>query len=239
MRKKLFLIVLLFGIVLLGLVPILPSFELGLRWQFLVDLSLSLTSIFGAVLAVVLSVNQVRKDVDKRTIYNIVSKPVGRLQYLIGKYLGVVVALGMVLLVIGVEILLLVLLKLHVFKPQLLIGIITIFLEAALLSAFCLAVSTFASTPITVFTTILFYLLCHNGMIMDESLLGARGGGWKVFAWGFEYLVPNLNRFNLADKIGYGNGISWVSLLMIMLYALLIIAFLLFVGYGVFRRNNL
>lgn len=238
-RKKLFLIVLLFGIIILGLVPILPSFELGLRWQFLVDMSLSLTSIFAVILAVVLSVNQIRRDIDKRTVYNVISKPVSRLQYIIGKYMGVVIALAAVLLIIGVEILLLVLLRLHVFKPQIFIGIIAIFLEAALLSAFCIAVSTFASVPISVFSTILFYLLFHNGSIMEGDLLGARGGGWKVLVWGLEYLVPNLNRFNLADEIGYGQGIAWSSVLMMVLYALLFIVFLLFIGYGVFRKSNL
>ncbi|MBN2169523.1 MAG: ABC transporter permease subunit [Actinobacteria bacterium] len=238
-RKRLFLIVFLFGAVLLGLMPLIPSFELGLRWQFLVDMSLSLSSIFGTVLAVILSANQVRGDINSRTIYNVLSKPVSRLQYLIGKYIGIMIALAAVLFLVGVEILLMVFFKFGVFKPQIFIGVVMIFLEASIIAAFCLSVSTIASMPIAVFSTILFYLLCHDSAVIGESVLGGTGGGLKVFAWGFEYLVPNLNKFNLADEIGYGAKITWPGVLGLVGYALLFILVLMFLGYGVFRRYNL
>lgn len=238
-RKRLFLIVLLFGVMLLGILPLIPSFKIGLRWQFLVDISLSITSIFVVVISVILSVNQIRGDMNSRTILNVLSKPVGRLQYLLGKYLGVLIALAVVLLFTGLEIVLIVYLKLQVFKPQAFMGIIAIFLEAAIITAFAISVSTFASTPIAVFSTVLFYILCHDSSIVGESVLGGTGGGLKVFAWGFEYLIPNLNMFNLADEIGYGSGVSWQTYLSLSGYALLFVAILLFVGYGVFRRYNM
>ncbi|MBN1289211.1 MAG: ABC transporter permease subunit [Actinobacteria bacterium] len=238
-RKRLFLAVLLFGAALLGLLPLIPSFKLGLRWQFLVDISLSLTSIFAVVLAVILSANQVRGEVDGRTIYNVLSKPVSRLQYLLGKYLGILIALALVLAVVGMEISLLVVFKFHVFKPQVFAGVLTVFLEASIIAAFCLSVSTFTTAPIAVFSTILFYLLCHDNVITGETVLGGTGGGLKVFAWGFEYLIPNLNKFNLADEIGYGAVLTLKGMMGLVGYAFLFVAVLLFIGYGVFRRYNL
>src|SRR5450759_3879321 len=160
-RKKLFYIVFLFGLAVVALSPLLPTFELGARAQFLRDISLSLTSLFGVVLAVILSVNQVPGEVQNRTIYNILSKPVSRLQYMVGKYLGILTALFTILLLMSLEILLLIYIRLQVFSPVIFEGVFAVFLECAVIAAFCLALSTFATAPLNVFATVLFYLLCH------------------------------------------------------------------------------
>lgn len=239
-RRKVFYIVFLFGLAVVALSPLLPTFELGARAQFLRDISLSLVSLFGVVLAVILSAGQISGDVDRRTIYNILSKPVSRLQYMAGKYLGVLATLAGILVVMGLEILLLIYVRVGVFTPVVFQGVFAVFLESAVIAAFCLCLSTFATVPVNVFATILFYLVCHvKTGFLNQVLLEGTNGVVRVLAWGFYYIVPNLENFNLSLEVGYGGGAPMTQMLQITGYAALYCAVLLIAGYLVFRRKDL
>jgi ABC-type transport system involved in multi-copper enzyme maturation permease subunit len=239
-RKKIFYVVFLFGLAVVALSPLLPTFELGARAQFLRDVSLSLTSLFGVALAVILSVSQIPGEVDKRTVYNLLSKPVSRLQYLAGKYLGILAGLALILLVMGFEILILIYVRLHVLTPLIFEGVFAVFLECAIIAAFCLALSTFATVPVNVFATVLFYLLCHvKTGFLHQKLVEGTAGIVKIFAWGFYYIIPNLENFNLSQPVGYGGGASSGYLLRITGYAILFVAVFIMIGYLVFRRKDL
>lgn len=239
-RKKLFYVVFLFGLAVIGLSPLLPTFDLGVRAQFLRDISISLTSLFGVVMAVVLSVGLIPGEVDRRTIYNILSKPVSRAQYLLGKYLGILGALAIILTIMAGEILILIGARVGVFTPVVLEGVLAVFLEAALIAAFSLALSTFAAVPINVFGTALFYLLCHvKTGFLHQKLVEGVSGVLKVFTWGFYYLLPNLEDFSISQQVGYGNGVTWSYALRIAAYSALFSAVFLVIGFIVFRRRDL
>jgi len=239
-RRKLFYIVFLFGLAVVALSPLLPSFELGLRVQFLRDISLSLASLFGVVLAAVLSVGQIPGEVSNRTIYNFLSKPLSRVEYFLGKYLGMLATLILVLFIMWLEVLALIYARLHVFTPIITQGFFAIFLECALISSFCIFLSTFSTVPINVFATILFYVITHikTGYLHEKLVEGIHGIG-RIFSWALYYLIPNLENFNLSQKIGYGKGVSAFFLLRITGYALLFILAFLILGYAVFRRKDL
>jgi ABC-type transport system involved in multi-copper enzyme maturation permease subunit len=239
-RRKLFYIVFLFGLAVVAFTPLLPSFTLGVQAQFLKDVSLSLTSVFGVILAVILSVWQIPVERDKRTIQNILSKPVSRLQYYAGKYLGILAVLATILAVMGVEVLLLVGFKGHSFSLSIFEGVFAVFLETAVIAAFCLCLSTFASVPINVFATVLFYMLCHvkTGFLYQKLVEGAAGFA-KIITWPLYYLIPNLENFNLSLQVGYSRGVSWTYMLRLTGYAALFVALLILIGYLVFRRADL
>jgi ABC-type transport system involved in multi-copper enzyme maturation permease subunit len=239
-RRKLFYVVFFFGLAVVALSPLLPTFELGMRSQFLKDISLSLASLFGVVLAVVLSVNQVPGELNSRTIYNILSKPVSRPQYLLGKYLGVLADLAIILFVMGLEILVLISARAHAFSPVIFQGVFAVFLECAIIAAFCLFLSTFATVPVNVFATILFYLLCHvKTDFLHNTLVKGTSGLAKVLAWPAYYLLPNLENYNISQQVGYGKGVPAGYLLRVSGYALLFVVLFLFLGYMVFRRKDL
>lgn len=240
-RKKIFYVVFLFGLVVVALAPLLPTFELGSQASFLRDISVSLTSLFGVVLAVLLSVGQVPGEVDKRTIYNILSKPVSRVQYLLGKYLGIVVSLAAILFVMSLEIIVLLAVRVQVFSPVIFQGVFAVFLEACVISAFCLMLSTFTTVPINVFAAILFYFVCHmkTGFLHQRLVAGSMNGFLKVLAGAFYYVIPNLENFNISQQVGYGGGAGWWYMLRVTGYAVFFSAIFLLIGYATFRRKDL
>jgi Cu-processing system permease protein len=239
-RKKVFYVVFIFGIAVVALAPLLPSFELGLRAQSLRDISISLTSLFGVVLAVILSVGQIPGEVDKRTIYNILAKPVSRAQYFIGKYLGILASLAAIMFVMAIEILILLAAKAHIFSPIVFEGVFAVFLEAAIIAAFCLMFTTFTSVPVTVFAAILFYFVCHmkTGYLYQKMVTSAHGVV-KVITGALYYAIPNLENFNTSQQTGYGKAFTLNGILRITGYAGLFAAVILIIGFIVFRRKDL
>jgi ABC-type transport system involved in multi-copper enzyme maturation permease subunit len=239
-RRKLFYVVFLFGLAMIALSPLLPSYQIGISSQFLKDVSLSLASLFGVVLAVIISVWQIPVERDRRTIHNILSKPISRLQYYLGKYLGIVAALAIILAVMAVEILLLVWIRGHQLSPDILEGVFAVFLEAAVIAAFCLFLSTFVSVPINVFATILFYILCHvkTGFLYQKLVEGA-GVAARIFTWPLYYLIPNLENFNLSLPVAYGKGVGPMTMLRVTGYAALFSGLFCLLGYLVFRTRDL
>ncbi|MBK5092052.1 MAG: ABC transporter permease subunit, partial [Actinobacteria bacterium] len=170
----------------------------------------------------------------------ILSKPVSRLQYLLGKYLGVLLDLAIILLIMGLEVLILISARAHAFMPVIFQGVFAVFLECAIIAAFCFFLSTFATVPVNVFATILFYLLCHvKTDFLHRALVEGTNGFLKVLAWPAYYLLPNLENYNISQQVGYSNGVSAGYLLRVSGYAVLFVVVFLILGYLVFRRKDI
>lgn len=239
-RRKVFYVVFLFGLAVVALSPLLPTFELGLKISFLRDASISLTSLFGVILAIILSAGQVSGEVDRKTVYNVLSKPVSRFEYLLGKYLGVLVSLAAILIVMGLEIILLIYVRLNIFSPVVFQGIFAVFLEVAIISAFCICLSTVTSVPVNVLAVILFYVVTHikTGFLHQKLVEGVKGFA-RVFTWAIYYLIPNLENYNISERVGYGHGATLHYTLRVTGYAVLWIVILFGIGYLLFKRRDL
>lgn len=239
-RKRYFYIVFVFGLIILALSPLLPNYELGSTAEFLRDVSISLTSLFGVLLAAILSVTQLSNEIRHRTIYNILSKPVSRSEYLLGSYLGLLATIFLILLIMGVEILVLLLFEVEVFTPVIFQGVFMVFLECMVISAFCLMLSTFLSVPTNYFVTVFFYFLCHvkTGFLYEK--LVEPGAAWiKVLSWPLYYIIPNLENFSVSQQVGYGGGLGGTYILRTSAYAVLFSAIFMIVAALVFRKRDL
>lgn len=206
-RLKAFYVLLLFALLLIGNSIFLTQFTFQQEFQVLKDIALGSMSIFTSLLAILATAQLIPRDVDDRTIYTILAKPVARLEYLLGKLAGVLLLLALSLIVMSA--LFLVVLKIReqtvlsetlrqmkgstpeqmtdalsavrasAFNPNLWSGIAIIYLKACLLAALTLFVSTFATT--TIFTTIVMvfaYFIGHLQSIARTYWLQTNPASW-------------------------------------------------------------
>ncbi len=179
------------------------------EFQVLKDVSLGAMSIFTSLLAIVATAQLLPRDVEDRTIYTILAKPVPRYEYLIGKLGGVLLLLALSVLAMSAlffavlfvreEMLMAATrgemagfppaqiqeaigrLKASAFNANLLPGIVIIFLKASLLAALTLFISTFATSNIfTVVVMVFIYFIGHLQATAREYWLQEHGGGWLV-----------------------------------------------------------
>ena len=92
-RDKIFYSLVFFAVLLLGASVLLSTLTLGEQSKIIEDLSLSGIEILGVIIAIFVGIGLVNKELEKKTIYTIISKPIERWQFLLGKYLGLALTL--------------------------------------------------------------------------------------------------------------------------------------------------
>lgn len=239
-RQKLFYVVFLFAIALVALSPMLPTLEESFKARILIEVSLSITSLFGLVITLILCITQISGEITKKTVYNLFSKPVSRLQYFLGKYIGTMFTVGFILLILGLEVMVLVVIRLDLFAPEILLGVFVIFLECCVVGSLCLLLSTFTKPAVNASATLVFYFLCHlKSAFLYEKISGGGSGGLAVLYYPLYYMIPNLENFNVYRQIGYGDAISASLIIQLTLYAAGFTLLMGIIGYMVFRGKDI
>ena len=93
-RDKILYLLLVFGALSIASSKLLGFISIGDDLKIIVDISLASISLFGALIAIFVGTSLVYKEVDKRTIYTIISRPIDRYEFILGKYLGLVMLIA-------------------------------------------------------------------------------------------------------------------------------------------------
>lgn len=206
LHRKVFYGVLAFTVILIILVPVLPSAELGVQVDLMREAALGLASIMAFLLAVIIGATLLPSEMQRRTVYNVLSRPLRRWQYYLGKYLGLLLVLALSLALVFGVVLAFVYAKFSIFNPALAKAIFAIFLEAALLGAVAMMVSVRLSPLVCVFVTALFYVVGHvKGDFLYRAMQESGNGPLlRGLAGLFYYLLPNLERLNINETVAHG-----------------------------------
>jgi ABC-type transport system involved in multi-copper enzyme maturation permease subunit len=208
----------------------------------IINLGLSAISIFGLVMAVFIGVGLVYKEIEKRTLYSLLSKPIQRWEFLVGKYAGLLLTLAVntSLMTLGLAAALF-----YVGRPfvradaSILVAVYFIVLELALVTALALFFSCF-STPMlsTLFTLGIYVTGIFSSDIREFGNL-TRDPWLKTAAQILYYLVPNFHDFNVIAAAGHGESVPARLIGQNTLYALLYVTLLLLASSAIFSRRNL
>jgi ABC-type transport system involved in multi-copper enzyme maturation permease subunit len=250
----------LYLLAVLSAVSILAS--KGIGWvsvgddlKIVTDIGLMSLSVTGAMVVVFLGTGLIYKEVDKRTLYVILSRPVSRWEFVLGKYFGLLMTTLLIQAIMAVVFLGYLklmtwlpndpnlLAKQQVYFGAVIIAIVLSMMEMVMLTAVAILFSS-ASTPIlsALFTTML-YALGHMAEHMEDLALillekGSAAGYCSMMI--MSYVFPKLHVFNVRNEASHGlyghfpDGYPW----MVMLYCLLQTAGFLLLGVLAFRRRN-
>jgi len=205
-RLRVFYVLLVFALLLIGSSIFMAQFSFQQEFQILKDVSLGAISIFTSLLAIAATARMLPQDIEDRTVYTILAKPVPRFEYVFGKIAGVLLLLAISTLVMGAAFLLVLVIReqavVHAtlqqmsnaprdqvadavriiqssaFNIDILPGIIIIYLKACLLAALTLFVSTFATTNIFTIVVMAFvYFIGHLQATAREYWLQEHSSG--------------------------------------------------------------
>jgi Cu-processing system permease protein len=206
-----------------------------------VNLGLTAVSLFGVVIAIFIGIGLVSKEIEKKTLYTVLSRPVRRWEFVVGKFFGLTGTLivNTFFMAIGVFLALLyVTHRLESSDRSVLTALYFIVLEFLIVVALALFFSSF-STPLmsAVFTFALFVI----GSLAEDLRGFARitSGFPGIVATLLAYLVPNFSSFNIINQAAHGDAVPGRLILYDTLYALLYSAMALSGAVLIFQRRNL
>ena len=231
----------LFVLILTGGAVFLGELSAAQEAKIIVDMGLSGVLLFGVFIAIFVGVGLVYKEIERRTIYAIFSKPVGRGEFLLGKYLGLCLTLAVNVAVMGAGVSLALLYVSGGWDPLALrvwpaLGLI--YVELMIVVAVALLFSSFSSPALSALLTFFVFVIGHfSAELKGLSATVGSGGGRLLFA-ALYYLLPNLSHYSYITAASHGRTPTAAAFAGGALYGLAYIAALLALSALIFKRRN-
>jgi ABC-type transport system involved in multi-copper enzyme maturation permease subunit len=250
-RDKVLYNLVFFAVLLIGASLLLSQLTAGQDVKIIKDLGLAATSVFGLFIAVFVGIGLVWKEVERRSVYSLLAKPIRRWEFVLGKYVGLVFTLAVNLAVMTLALYAVLAYQSRITPPELakvweapamdpalLVAIGLIFLQLTLITAIALFFSTFSSPMLSAALTFGLFLIGHfNADLKNfEQVVESPVVAWIARA--LYYLLPNLAPFDVKAQVVHGQAIAPGFVLLTAAYAVVYVAVLLVAASWVFGRKD-
>lgn len=241
----------LFAVLLIGSSYLIGQLTAGQDVKIIKDLGLAATSVFGLFIAIFIGIGLVSKEVERRSIYALLSKPVSRAQFIAGKYAGLVLTLAVNVTVMAAA--LYIILAYMVWTepptiragwdapgtdPALLKAIFLIFVELMLVTAVALFFSTFSTPILSAALTFGFYIAGHFNADLKNFDRVVESKAAVFLARGVYHVLPDLSAFDVKTEVVHGLPVTAGYLVSTTAYGLAYVAALLLVATVIFSRRD-
>ena len=238
-RDRVLLLFLVFAILLIASSTVLAWLTVGSELKIVTDLGLAALSVFGVMMAVFIGITLVHKEVEKRTIYAVLAKPVRRWQFLIGKYVGLMLTLAAVSSMMAGFLLALVWWKGGVVPTHLLPAILLSYFELGVITSIALLFSTITTPILAAVFTLSAYLVGHLTWGLRELMVDIPSGAGRWLLSGLYYVLPYLETFNVRAQVTNQVPVGPAYVLNGLAYAAAYSAGMILLAILLFRRRDL
>ncbi len=233
-RTKILYVILAFALVVIGLTWFLADLSMGELSRIVADVGLASIHLFGVTIAVFLGITLVSQEMERKTIYLVLSKPVPRWEFVLGKAAGLCSTILLTTSVMAVTLFAVYAAYSGKAEPGILVASAGVYLELVLLVCLATLFSTFTTPTLSAMFTLALFLIGHLSQTLFVLGGRAKSAVARAAASFLFYLLPNLEIFNWKNGVVYGDIRSPAILLPAVGYlvcygaAVLLLACLLF-----------
>jgi Cu-processing system permease protein len=230
-----------FALLMIASSLFIGELAIGGEQKIIVDFGLSFMRFFGVLIAIFIGIQLVYKEMERRTIFALLARPVSRSEVIVGKFAGLSLTLAVnSAVLLGGLILTLVYLQGGV-SP--LIGPVAaaaylIYLELIVVTAVALLLSTLSSPALTALVTFLVYIAGHFTPDFKVMAASTPSLALTVILNVLYYALPNLTNFNKIASASYGDPVQPLYLLQTTLYAIVYCGVLISLATFAFARKD-
>ena len=250
-RDKVLYNLVVFAILMIGASYLIGQLTAGQDIKIIKDLGLSAIAVFGLFIAVFIGIQLVSKEVERRSIYSMLSKPIHRHQLVLGKYLGLVLtlAVNLAVMVVAFYVVLaymrwtappavLAALDAPALDPRMLKAVVLIFGQLAIVTAIAVFFSSFSSPILSASFTLGLYVAGHfsSDLRNFDQVIDSKVA--QTIARGFYWLLPNLAAFDVKSQVVHAMPVPVGYLVLTLLYGVAYVATLLTMAVMIFSRRD-
>jgi ABC-type transport system involved in multi-copper enzyme maturation permease subunit len=237
-RDRILYSLLVFALAMIGASVILSKISVGGEAKIIKDLGLAAIGLVGILIAVFIGVGLVHKEIERRTLYTIITKPIRRADFVLGKFLGLALTLAINVAIMGAG---LVLLASSIeARPtwELLLPLALTFLKLLVVTAIALLFSTFSTPTLSAIFTLA--LVVVGSLAEDLKLFAATFGGPVLHGVvAVLYLVlPNLAGLDVGAAVVHGRGVPATVAVLAAAYGFAYVAALLAGAVWIFQYRD-
>lgn len=237
-RDKILYCILAFALAMIGSSTLLVTMSVGGEARIVKNLGLACITLFGLFIAVFIGTNLVSREIERRTIFSLLAKPVRRAEFLVGKFLGLSLTLAVNIGVMAAGLMGLAWALEDHWTPRILLATGFTFLELLILTATAILFSTFSTPTLSAIYTLLVFVI--GRLSADLMAFAAQFGGasLKATVVGLYYLLPNLSRFNVSDAVVNDLPLDAGTLGLTAVYGVVYATAVLALAVTVFQRRD-
>ncbi len=206
-RDRILYSLLVFALAMIGVSVVLSTLSVGGQARIIKDLGLAAIGLVGCLIAVLIGVGLVHKEIERRTLYTIITKPIRRADFIVGKFLGLALTLAVNTVIMGAGLFLLASAMEARFAWELLLPVALTFLKLLVVTAIAILFSTFSTPTLSAIFTLA--LVVMGSLAEDLKLFAATFGGpilQRVVA-ALYLLLPNLARLDVSTAVVHGRSV--------------------------------
>lgn len=236
LRERILYVVLLFAAVLVGSSCVLTPLAPGAQRKVVADFGLASLDLLAVLVVLLSGCSLLRREIERRTLDVILTRPVSRLEYLVGKCLGLVATLAVLLVAMTAVLAAMLALSGFGWKAAYLQAIFASALGLVVVASLAVFFSTFTSPTLAALFTLALFAAGHlSETVLRLAGTGAAGGVVAAVRW----CVPALGLFDLRGEVVHGVPVPEGQLAAAAAYALLYALTVLYLASLVFRRREL
>ena len=231
-----------FGLLMMAAAVAVGQVSIGIEQTVIVSLGLSAISVIGVLISVFIGVALVSKEMDKRTVYALLAKPVRRWEFLLGKFGGLVLTLAVNTAAMALGLLLVMLYVKHSLERSdavVLVAVYFILLKLALIVALALLFSCFTTPLLAILFTVGLYIVGLYVQELRDLPVEVMSPAMAAFTKWLSHLLPNFENFNVMAMAAHGRAVPGALILQNTLYAVVYCTIVLTAAAVVFSRRNL
>jgi len=230
-----------FALLLSGAAVLVGQISIDIEKLVVINLGLTAVSLFGVVIAIFIGIGLVSKEIEKRTLYTVLSRPVRRWEFIVGKFFGLSGTLVVNTFFMAIGVFAALFYVSHKFVKAdglILVALYFIVLEFLIIVSLALLFSSFSSPLLSaVFAFSLFVIGSFAEDLRNFARMAHGISGWLATA--AAYLVPNFSAFNVISSIAHEQPVAAQLVLQNTLYALFYAATALSGAVLIFQHRDL
>ncbi len=239
MKEKVPLVVLVFAFILMVASYVLSPLAVGAQQKIIIDIGLASVSILAVLLIILLGATSFYREKEKGILSTILSKPVGRVDFIIGKYLGTITTILIVMVFMVAVFLSMMFLSKTPVTGAILWSVYLSVIEMMLIAGFMALFSSFSTPVMSAFFTLCIFAgghLSKDILIFGQSI---GDGAFKIISRAAFYILPDLSLFNIRQEAVHGLPLQDGFLYTVTIYGLFYTLFLLLLSALIFRVKEI
>jgi ABC-type transport system involved in multi-copper enzyme maturation permease subunit len=237
-RDRILYLLLFFAAAALIFSRVLALLTVGDRVKIIMDVGLASLSLFGVLMAILMGTGLVYKEIDKKTVYTLLSKPIHRYQFLLGKFFGLLITLFVMLFLMCLIFMVIIFLHNFTIEWKMFIAFFFIFLEMVLITAVALLFSCFSTPILSSIFTLSFFLIGRTSWGLETLIKKMPSGIGKITAQIIYTILPDLENLNYKTEVVHSLPIPVDLVLFSTLYGVAYSVFVLALATLIFRRRD-
>jgi len=237
-RQRILYLLLVFGVAMIYFAQILTFMTVGSEEKIIKDFGLASIDVFGVLTSVFIGIGLVSREIERRTVYTILAKPIHRFEFILGKYAGLSLTLFVNTTVMTLWFFLVLLIK-GMFDARLAVAVLLLLFQFLLITALAVMFSCLSTPILSSVMTLALYVIGH--LLWSLDLLSARLSTetGRMLCRVLYYLLPNLGNFDIKGEVVHGMAVAPGRLLWAAVYLILYGSAVLWTACAVFDRKEL